>query len=114
MVVFKFQNTGKRYFDRRLFGRFGGRTADVEGSHRQLGTRFTDRLSGNNTDRFTDIDRRTAGQIASVAGGADAVFAFAGQNRTDLNLFDAGFSTTSTSSSVISLPFLTSTSPVSG
>ena len=63
----------------------------MEGSHRQLGTRFTDRLSGNNTDRFTDIDRRTAGQIASVAGGADAVFAFAGQNRTDLNLFDAGF-----------------------
>lgn len=42
MFVFQFQHTGKRNFNRSLFGRLGSRTTDVEGSHRQLGTRFTD------------------------------------------------------------------------
>ena len=33
------------------------RTTDVERTHRQLRSRFADRLSGDNADRFADLDR---------------------------------------------------------
>jgi hypothetical protein len=49
------------------------RAADVEGAHGQLGARLADRLGGDDADRFADVDRRAAGQIAPVAGAADAV-----------------------------------------
>ena len=90
VIVFELQHTGKRNFNRSLLGRLGSGTADVEGSHRQLRTRFTNGLRGNDADRFADVNRRTAGQIASIAGSADAVFGLAGQNRTDFDLFNAG------------------------
>ena len=90
MIVFELENTGKRNFNRSLLGAFLSRAANVERSHRQLGTGFADGLRGDNADRLADIDRRTAGQVAAVARGADTVFGFAGQNRTDLNLFDTG------------------------
>src|SRR5690554_166115 len=66
-----------------------GRTTDVEGTHGQLGTRLTDRLGGNDADRFADVDAVTAGQIATVAAGADAVAGFAGDRGTHDDLVDA-------------------------
>ena len=41
------------------------RTTNVEGTHCQLRARFTDGLGGNHTDRFTNIDRCAARQIAN-------------------------------------------------
>ncbi len=66
------------------------RTADMEGPHGQLGTRFTDRLGGDDPDRLADIHETPAGQIAAVAHGADPVFRFAGQHRPDVDLLDPG------------------------
>ena len=66
------------------------RAADVERAHRQLRAGFTDRLGGDDADRFTVVDRRAAGEIAAVALAADAVDEFAGQRRADLHFLDAG------------------------
>jgi hypothetical protein len=55
----------------RLLDRLGG-AADVEGPHGQLRARLADRLRGDDADGLADIDRRAAGQIAAVAGAADA------------------------------------------
>ena len=44
----------------------GCRTTDVEGTHGQLGTRLTDRLCSNNTDRLTRVNQVTATQITTV------------------------------------------------
>ncbi len=48
------------------------RAADVEGTHRQLRARLTDRLRRDHADRFADVHRRTAGEVAPVALAADA------------------------------------------
>src|SRR5690606_14673849 len=64
------------------------RTPDVEGTHGQLGTRLTDRLGRDNTDRLTDIDLMTTCQVATVAGGAHAVAGFTGDRRTDNHFVD--------------------------
>jgi hypothetical protein len=45
----------------------------VERAHRQLRAGFADRLRGDDADRFADIDRRTAREVAAVAFAADAV-----------------------------------------
>jgi hypothetical protein len=65
----------ERRFNVRAFRRTRCRTTDVERTHGQLCTRFTDRLRGDNADRFADIDRCTAGQVAAIAFAADAGFA---------------------------------------
>src|SRR6185437_10304842 len=64
------------------------RAADVERTHRQLRAGLTDRLSGDDADSFTDVDRRAASKIAAVALGADAADRFAGQHRTDADLLN--------------------------
>ena len=82
-----------RAFERRLDMRLLvdlRRAADVEGAHGELGARLADRLGGDDADRLADVDRRAAGKIAAVAGGADAVLGLAGEDRTDLDLLDAG------------------------
>src|SRR5690606_25673307 len=66
-----------------------GRTADVEGPHRQLGARLADRLGGDDADRFADVDVGAARQVAAVAGRADAGVGFTGQGRADLDGLDA-------------------------
>ena len=71
--------------------RTGSNTTGMERSHRQLRTGLTDRLRSNDTDRFTDIDRIAGCQVFAVTSGADAVFTVTTQNRTYMNLFDAGF-----------------------
>ena len=76
-------------FNERLFVDLR-RTADVEGTHRQLGAGFADRLRRDDADCFAMVDRRAAGQIAAVALAADAVDKFASQGRADLHLLDAG------------------------
>ena len=76
-------------FEERLLGHLGG-AADVEGPHGQLGARLADRLGGDDADRFADVDRRAAGQVAAVAGAADADLGFAGQHRADLHRLHAG------------------------
>src|SRR5262249_29942626 len=65
------------------------RTTDVESTHRELCTRLTDRLSGDDTNRFTNADRAATGQIASVAGRADTVARLAGDRRADQHLIHA-------------------------
>ena len=67
-----------------------GRAADVEGAHRELRAGLADRLRRDDADRLAMIDRRAAGEIAPVAGGADAVLRLADEHRTDLHLLDAG------------------------
>src|SRR5581483_1291791 len=44
--------------------RSGSGTTDVEGTHRELCSRLTDRLRGDNTNSLTDTDRTTSRQIA--------------------------------------------------
>ena len=66
------------------------RAADVEGAHRELRARLADRLRRDDADRLAHVDRRAAGEIAAVAGAADAVLRLAGEDRTDLHLLDAG------------------------
>ena len=66
------------------------RTTDMEGSHGQLRTRFTDGLGGNNADCFTDIDKMTVGKIPTIAHGTDAMLGLAGENGADIDPFDTG------------------------
>src|SRR3546814_17186304 len=64
------------------------RAAEVEGTHRQLGTRLTDRLCGNDADRFADVDAMTTGQVTAIAVRADAARQLAGDRRTHPDLAD--------------------------
>ena len=65
------------------------RAADVEGPHRQLGARLADRLGGDHADRFADVDRRAAREVAPVAFAADALLGRAHQRRSDLDALEA-------------------------
>ena len=64
-------------------------TTDVERTHGELSTRFTDGLSGDHTDSFAGVDQRPAAEIAAVALGAQAVAGFASQRRTHLDHINA-------------------------
>src|SRR5215469_2181114 len=75
---------------RGLFGAALRGAANVEGAHRQLRAGLADRLRSDDTDRLTDIDNRTARQIAPVALAADADTGLAGQHRADWNGIDTG------------------------
>ena len=62
---------------------------DVERTHRELRAGFADGLRGDDADGFAELDQRAGREIAAVAMHADAVLAFAGEHRADLDLFDA-------------------------
>ena len=64
------------------------RTADVEGTHGKLGSGLTDGLCGNDADGLTGIDLLAAGEITTVALGADAELALTGNRRANLNSVD--------------------------
>ena len=49
------------------------RAADVEGPHGQLRARLADRLRGDDSDGFADVDRRAARKIAPIAFAAHAL-----------------------------------------
>ena len=68
----------------------GRRAADVERAHGQLRARFADGLGGDDADRLAQLDGAPGGQVAPVAVDADAVLAFAGQHRANLDPLDAG------------------------
>ena len=78
-------------FERGLFSASGSRTTDVERTHRELSARFTDGLSGDDADRFTDVDHASASKVAAVAETADALLALAGEHGADANAVDTGF-----------------------
>ena len=65
------------------------RTTDVERTHGQLGTRLTDGLGSDNTDRFTDVHLMPASQVTTVALGADTVAGFAADRRAHDDFIDA-------------------------
>src|SRR5690606_6994867 len=69
--------------------RSAGRTTNVERTHGQLGTRFTNGLGSNNAYRLTDVDLMTTCQVTPVALGADTVAGFAADGRTNDNFVDA-------------------------
>ena len=67
-----------------------GRTADVERTHRQLRSRFADRLCGDNADSLADLDRVAGREVAAVAFDADTAARFASQRRANADLLQAG------------------------
>ena len=60
----------------------------MEGSHGQLGSGFTDRLSRNHTYGLAEFDLLAGGQRTAVAQRADAEFGIAGEHRADLDAVD--------------------------
>src|ERR1019366_8456161 len=68
----------------------GRRTADVEGTHGQLGAGFADGLRRDHADRFAALHQPPGGQVASVARHADAALGFAGQYGADFDTLDTG------------------------
>ena len=77
--------------DDRLFVGAGCSTADVEGTHCQLSTGFTDGLCGDDTEGITGHGLTVAGKVAAVALDADAMSGIAGQSGTDQHALDAAF-----------------------
>ena len=86
-----FDGTFRRGFDRTLFRATLRRAADVEGAHGQLRARLTDGLRGDNANRFTDIHRRTAGEVAAIAQAAHTLTRITGQHGADFHLLHARF-----------------------
>ena len=62
------------------FGR--GHTAGMEGAHRELGAGLTDRLGGDDTHRFAEIDQFVVSQGPAVALAAHRTRSLAGERRT--------------------------------
>ena len=60
----------------------------MEGSEGKLGTRLTDGLCSDDTDDLSLLYHTAGGEVASVAFCADTLAGFAGEDRTDLDLFD--------------------------
>src|SRR5471032_2851790 len=75
-------------FHRRCHCRTRRRTTDVEGTHGQLGTWFTDRLRRDHTDGFAGVDQHATAQIATVALGAQAEARVASQRSANLDFVD--------------------------
>src|SRR5690606_1939379 len=64
-------------------------TTGVERTHRELGTRLTDRLGRDDADGLADVHELARGQGAAVALGAGTDARLAGQHRADLDGLDA-------------------------
>src|SRR3546814_18416634 len=78
-----FERAVDRRFQRRLFGHLR-RAADVEGPHRTLRARLTDRLGRDHADRFAHVHRRTPRAIPPITGGPHAPLGFPDQPTADL------------------------------
>jgi hypothetical protein len=63
---------------------------DVERSHRQLRTGFTDGLRSDDTDRLTDVDHDAARKIAAIAQRTDTAPRLAAEHRANLHTVDPG------------------------
>src|SRR5690554_3766557 len=64
------------------------RTTDVESTHGQLGTGFTDRLCRDNTDRLTHVSQMTARQITTIALTTDTEACITGNRRAYMHFVD--------------------------
>ena len=63
----------------------GSDTARMEGTHRKLCTRLTDRLCGDYADSLADLNDVACCQVCAVALSAHAVFSAALEHRSDLD-----------------------------
>ena len=77
--------------DDRLLEGLAGSTTDVEGSHRELGAGFADRLRGDDADGLAELDHAACGQAATVAFDTNAALGFAGESGADFELFVPDF-----------------------
>src|SRR5208283_520888 len=77
-------------FEAGLFGDSRRRTADVEGTHGELGSGLADGLGRDDAGGFAQFDEASGSQVAAVAHHADAALGFAGQHGTDFHPLDAG------------------------
>src|SRR5207302_4410815 len=66
-----------------------GDTARVERTHRELGARLADGLRCDDAHRLADLNDLAGGQVAAVAGAADALARLAHEHRPHLDR-DAG------------------------
>src|SRR6185437_4426748 len=73
----------------RLLADPAGGAADVEGTHGELGAGLADGLGGDDAHRLARLHRLARGQVAAVAGDADAALGFTGEHRADQHLLDA-------------------------
>ena len=71
------------------FGNVFNSTAGVEGPHRKLRSRFTNRLGGDDTDCLTHIDKIIRCEIVAIALGTDSFVGLASQHGTDVHHFYA-------------------------
>src|SRR5262245_31203705 len=60
----------------------------MEGAHGELGARLADRLSGDDANGLTEIERRAACKIAPIALGANADAGLASEGRADADFLD--------------------------
>ena len=68
-----------------LFGRRHRNTTDVERTHRQLCTRFTDTLSSDDTDGHAFFDHVTCGHVHSVTTAANTQRSVTSHRAANLN-----------------------------
>ena len=71
-----------------LFGLSIGNTTNMEGTHRQLRTRFTNTLSRNNTDSHSFFDFRTGRHIHAVTFATNTQGCFTRHRTANLDLFE--------------------------
>jgi hypothetical protein len=85
------ETDGARRFALELRRRRGSRcgATDVERPHRELCTRFANRLRGDDAHRFADIHEMPAAEIAAVTRRAQSVSRIAGERRAHLDFIDA-------------------------
>src|SRR5579862_394801 len=74
----------------RLLGDSRCGTADVEGTHGELRSRFTDGLRRDDAGGFAQFDEASRRQVAAVAHHADAALRFARQHGADFYALNAG------------------------
>src|SRR5207247_8062375 len=73
----------------RLLGDSRCCTADMEGTHRELRSRFANGLRRDNASGFAQLNQASGGQVPSVTHHADAAFRLASEHRTNLHPFNA-------------------------
>src|SRR5262249_25082992 len=88
-AVAVFDHTGNLRLTRRLLGDTSCRSTDVERAQRQLRARLTDRLRGNDTNRFAKVDHVHGRQVAAVAHAAETTLRLAREDGADLHHLDA-------------------------
>src|SRR5271165_212906 len=73
--------------DDRLLEQLSGGSTDMERTHRQLSTGFTDALGSDNADGLTELYHPPSRKVTAVTLGANTALRFAGEHRPNLELF---------------------------